>query len=157
MERPRSQNLRISHPMHQTNIRHHTHQAEGHHIPGGNAMSFPGSIHAETPMMFPPLLQTVQHCSNTCDHMATHLLHSPDVHRRNTQIRLLQDCATICSTLACFLARGSLLAKAVAHTCACICEVCGRECAQFPDQDSQRCARICLHCARECQAFAASA
>lgn len=102
------------------------------------------------------LLNTVEHCAATCEHMVTMLLGMHDVHARATQIQLLRDCASICQTMAIYLARHSGLAKSLANLCAHICEVCGNECAKFPDAESRRCAQICFNCAQECRAFAAS-
>ena len=102
------------------------------------------------------LLNMVQDCAATCEHMVTHLLHMQDLHMRTHQIQYLRDCATICATLACYLARRSVFSKMTANLCAYICQVCGQECAKFPDAESQNCAKICLHCAMDCRAFAAA-
>lgn len=108
-------------------------------------------------MQSPPLLTTVLGCMNVCEHMTTMMLGTQDVHARRNQINLLRDCATICNTLACYLARESVFARMTASLCARICEVCGNACAQFGDQASQSCARICMHCAQECRTYGASA
>ncbi|MDQ0194811.1 hypothetical protein J2T20_003182 [Paenibacillus wynnii] len=104
----------------------------------------------------PGLIQTVQNCAVTCEQMVTHLLHMSDVHNRVMQIQLLRDCVTICDTMVCYLARHSPFAKSLANFCACVCDVCGKECAKFPDPESQHCSRVCFHCAQECRMFAAS-
>lgn len=108
-------------------------------------------------MMFPPLLRTVQECQNVCEHMVTAMLGMPDVQSRRMQIQLLHDCARICATLAGYLASNSPFARSTASLCARICQLCGNECARFPDQMSQMCSQICFACAQECQAFAMSA
>ena len=108
------------------------------------------------PMMFPPLLHTVQHCAHVCEHMVPMVAGMPDAQARRNQIRLLADCATICHTLATYLARRSGLVPATAALCAGVCELCANECARFPDQHSQMCAQVCLHCAQECRAYASS-
>lgn len=100
------------------------------------------------------LLRTIQDCETTCEHMITMILGYPDITSRASQIQLLRDCAHICATTAAFLARLSGFSRTLAHVCAMICEMCGCECAKFPDQASQHCAQVCLHCARECRAFA---
>lgn len=101
------------------------------------------------------LLHMVQHCEATCEHMITHLICLPHDDRRDLQIRLLRDCADICTLMAKYLARNSCNARMLAGVCACICERCGNECARFPDAMSQHCAQVCLHCAHACRAFAA--
>ena len=101
------------------------------------------------------LLHTLQHCEATCEHMVTHLICLPHDDRRDLQIQLLRDCADICTLMAKYLARNSCNARVLASVCAYICELCGNECARFPDPMSQQCAQICLHCAQACRAFAA--
>lgn len=102
----------------------------------------------------PHLIQTVQHCAATCEHMVSMLAASPDVHARTQQIQFLRDCADICYTTARFLARGGHFTGQIAALCALICETCGNECAKFPDAHSQHCAQICLRCAHDCRRFA---
>jgi len=54
-----------------------------------------------------------------------------------------------------YLARDSFFSKALANSCAYVCEQCALECSKFPDQMSQNCAQVCQHCAQACRAFAA--
>ena len=104
-------------------------------------------------MAFPPLLNTVQNCASVCEQMVTAMLGTPDIDARRTQIRLLVDCANICTLMASYLAANSPFAKPLASLCAVVCEACGSECARFPDQMSQMCSQICLNCAQECAMF----
>lgn len=100
------------------------------------------------------LVKVIQDCEATCEHMTTHLKKRSDVHMRTRQLILLRDCADICGLTAKYVARDSIFARQCAVLCACVCEVCGAECARFPDRESQHCAMVCMHCARECRAFA---
>jgi hypothetical protein len=100
------------------------------------------------------LVKTIQDCEVTCEHMTFHLQKLQDFQMRAQQALLLRDCADICGLAAKFAARGSMFTRQTAALCACICEVCGQECARFPDQMSQHCARVCMYYARECRAFA---
>jgi hypothetical protein len=100
------------------------------------------------------LLQTVQHCAATCQHMVTMLLQYPDIQNRTAQIQLLRDCASICVTTAEFIARNSVFSRHLAHLCARLCEACGTECSRHQDAASQHCAQVCLSCAQECRSFA---
>ncbi|WZL74169.1 four-helix bundle copper-binding protein [Clostridiaceae bacterium 35-E11] len=100
------------------------------------------------------LVDTIQKCEETCEHMTTFLKRKADVHQRKRQLQLLRDCADICTLTAKYIARNSGFSRCIANLCAYICETCGIECAKFPDPESQNCAQICLHCARECRAFA---
>lgn len=103
-----------------------------------------------------PLVETVQQCEATCEHMITFLLRKHETHMRLLQIQLLRDCADICTSTAKYLARDSAFSKTMSDLCGYICETCGKECSKFPDAESQECARICLQCARECRSFAMS-
>lgn len=108
-------------------------------------------------IMYPlNLLQTIQHCAITCDHMITHMLFHEDINNRRTQLQLLRDCSDICHLTVSVIARKSHLGRMMAQVCAYICEVCGNECSKFMDHHSQDCARVCLHCSQECHSFAMS-
>lgn len=139
----------------------HDHHEHHHHMMGGlPGMMCPmmeNSMHGMH-MMHPhhSLINTVQHCEITCEHMITMLRHKHDVHMRSRQLGLLHDCADICTLTAKYLGRMSYFSKVIANTCAIICKTCGDECAKFPDAESQHCAQVCHHCARECAEFAKS-
>jgi hypothetical protein len=102
------------------------------------------------------LINTIQHCEMTCEHMTMMLKHKADINARVKQLSLLHDCADICTLTAKYISRMSSFSKATANLCAQICEVCGNECARFADAESQHCAQVCHHCARECRNFAMS-
>lgn len=119
------------------------------HIGGMRYMYYRTTSHG----MQPRLLKTVTECFAECEGMITMCLGMADVQARTKQIQLLRDCASICETTACFLARNSMFVKMCAHLCAYICEVCGHECMKHADTESQRCGQICLHCAQECKSF----
>lgn len=96
------------------------------------------------------LVQTVQDCEATCEHMAMHILSLPDVRSRATQGALLRECADICGLTAKILARNSVVDRQIADFCARIARSCGNECAKFSDAMSQQCSRVCLETAGEC-------
>lgn len=110
-------------------------------------------MHSSHMMHHGPLVKTIQDCEAICEHMTTMLKAKHDIRMRVAQLQLLRDCADICGLTAKYIARNSIFSKGIAHSCAHICEVCGRECARFADPESQHCARVCLNCARECRAF----
>jgi len=103
------------------------------------------------------VLETIQRCESICEFTEYSILQMEDSSHRREQLRLLRDCADICTLTAKYIARCSLFAKSIASFCAQICEVCGTHCLHHPDELSQRCGQICLHCAQECRAFAMSA
>lgn len=103
------------------------------------------------------VLETVQNCEAICEFTEYSILQMEGSSHRKEQLRLLRDCADICTLTAKYIARCSFFAKSIACLCAQICEVCGHHCLQHPDEQSQICGQICLHCAQECNAFAMSA
>ena len=103
------------------------------------------------------ILETVQKCEAICENTEYSILQTGAVSYRREQLRLLRDCADICTLTAKYLARCSLFAPTIASLCAKICEPCGSHCLQHPDELSQRCGQMCLHCAKECHAFSMSA
>ncbi|QHZ45965.1 four-helix bundle copper-binding protein [Bacillus sp. NSP9.1] len=102
------------------------------------------------------VLKTVQHCEAVCEFTANYILTREDANRRKEQLRMLRDCADICTLTAKYMARHSRFAKSPASVCAKICEACGNHCLRHPDQQSQKCGQTCLQCARECREFAMS-
>jgi len=102
------------------------------------------------------LIKIINNCEMMCEDTATYVIRCYCDKTRVRQLRLLRDCADICSLTAKYIARDSVCAKPTAELCADICEICGEECAKHPDHQSQHCSRVCLHCARECHEFAMS-
>lgn len=102
------------------------------------------------------ILGTIQHCEAICEFTEYSIKMEGSSHR-GEQLRLLRDCADICTLTAKYIARCSPFAKSIAALCAQICEICGTHCLQHPDELSQRCGQIYLHCAQECRAFAMGA
>lgn len=103
------------------------------------------------------VLETIQHCEAICEFTEYSILQMEGSSHRREQLRLLRDCADICTLTAKYIARCSFFSKSIASLCAQICEVCGKHCLKHPDEASQRCGQICLHCAQECRAFAMGA
>jgi hypothetical protein len=97
------------------------------------------------------VLETIQHCGAMCEFTEFSILQMEGSSHRREQLRLLRDCADICTLTAKYIARCSYFTKSIASLCAQICEVCGNHCLQYPDKLSQRCGQICLRCAQECR------
>lgn len=100
------------------------------------------------------ILNALQKCEETCEHMVTHILRHTDMQGRSKQVELLRDCADMCTFTGKYIARHSDFSKYTANLCAYVCSVCGNECLRFRDEMSQRCGRICHDCVRECKEFA---
>jgi len=107
-------------------------------------------------MLHHQVLETIQNCESVCEFTEYSILQMKDSSHRSEQLRLLRDCADICTLTAKYIARCSYFEKSIASLCAQICEVCGNHCLQHPDEQSQRCGHTCLNCARECRNFAMS-
>ncbi|AWI12611.1 hypothetical protein B4064_1172 [Caldibacillus thermoamylovorans] len=126
-------------------------------LPGTMATVGTNMSHSMATMHPTNLINIIQHCATTCDHMITHLTNHEEMNNRRLQLQLLRDCADICHVTASFIARNSHLNKMMAQICAQICEACGNECSKFNDRHSQHCAQVCYHCAQECRSFARAA
>ncbi|MFA9376079.1 MAG: four-helix bundle copper-binding protein [Lachnotalea sp.] len=103
--------------------------------------------------MYPNLVQMINNCEVTCEHMTHHLVMMKLVTTRMTQFGLLRDCSDICGLAARFISRGAYFSKVIADVCSEICYTCGNECLRYPDEMSQNCANICLECAKHCRQF----
>jgi phage host-nuclease inhibitor protein Gam len=101
------------------------------------------------------VLKTVQQCEVACEYTEYSIQQMGDI--RRDVLRLLRDCADICTLTAKYISRCSYFTKPIALLCAEICEVCGNHCLHNPDELLQRCGQMCLHCANECRVFAMSA
>lgn len=90
-------------------------------------------------------------CAQICEECLNLCLQEHNIKDRLMCIRTLQDCAEICTTSACFMARSSINAKEVCKVCETICEKCAEECDMFKDDHCQTSADACRHCAIECR------
>lgn len=53
------------------------------------------SPHLQSQVPYEHLLQTVQHCEATCEHMISMLINHEEAFLRRQQIQLLRDCADL--------------------------------------------------------------
>lgn len=106
-------------------------------------------IHVGTEMQ--SCIDSCNRCAQICEECLNLCLQEHNIKDRLMCIRTLQDCAEICTTSACFMARSSVNAKEVSNVCATICEKCASECDMFKDDHCRLCADTCRHCADECR------
>lgn len=100
-------------------------------------------------------MRALVHCHQTCLGMAmTHCLEVGGEHARPQHLRLMLDCAAICSTTADFLARKSQFHTQLCAFCAEICETCGADCEKVGDM--QPCVDACRNAAGVCREAARS-
>ncbi len=69
-------------------------------------------------------------CHAVCLATVSHCLRKGGEHAAPDHIRMLQDCAQICSTSADFMLRASPLHQMTCRICAGICEMCADDCTQ---------------------------
>ncbi|HWO98058.1 MAG TPA: four-helix bundle copper-binding protein [Bacillus sp. (in: firmicutes)] len=100
------------------------------------------------------VLQIAQNCEATCEYTKNEILKMEDIQSRQEQLKLLSDCANICTLTAKYIASQSQFAKSLASLCAQVCETCGNHCLKYSDKLSQACGQICFNCAQECRDFA---
>lgn len=73
---------------------------------------------SSNPMLEQRVLDIIQHCEAICEFTESMV----DPSHRREQLRLLRDCADICTLTAKYVARHSIFAKSLAMLCAHICE-----------------------------------
>lgn len=101
---------------------------------------------------------TCQECRVVCLETVSYCLEKGGKHAAAAHIRLLLDCAEICSASAGFLVRGSELHGRTCGVCADVCEACARSCeAMGDDAQMKRCAEVCRRCAQSCRSMATAA
>ena len=96
-------------------------------------------------------------CMQACEECYTACLNEPDVQARIMCIRVLRDCADICSLSSQYMSRNSEFSAQLCATCATICDACATECAKMKDTHCQKCADMCRKCADECRMMASQA
>jgi hypothetical protein len=101
-------------------------------------------------------IQLCQDCHALCTQMIRHCLELGGRHAAPDHIRLLMDCAQMCSTTADYMARGSLLHDRTCGLCAEICRLCAESCDQIQGDDQlvKQCAEMCRRCAESCEQMA---
>lgn len=143
-----------------------THDAAHDPISPSNRISEPAPLHASetTPaseghhMMdeMTQCIQLCQDCHTLCIQMIGHCLKLGGRHAAPEHIRLLMDCAQICTTTADYMARGSSLHDRTCSLCSEICRLCAESCEQLrgDDQLIKQCAEMCRRCADSCERMA---
>ena len=103
-------------------------------------------------------IENCSNCQRTClETAARHFRgeHTPKL--EEAHVRLLLDCAQICSTSADFMMRGSDMHGHTCGACAAICDRCADECDRMgEDPYMAACAEICRRCAESCREMAAA-
>jgi len=101
-------------------------------------------------------LQALSHCALTCHSMAlVHCLEMGGAHTHPPHLRLMLDCASVCTTTAELAGHKSQFHTQMAALCAVICETCAEACAALGDMED--CVAACQRCAAHCRTLARAA
>jgi len=143
-----------------------THDAVHHSTPQSNALPQPVLLDASEKVsaseghhMMDEMrrcIQLCQDCHALCIQTIGHCLKLGGRHAAPDHIRLLMDCAQMCSTTADYMARGSSLHDRTCSLCSEICRLCAEGCEQIrgDDQLVKQCAEMCRRCAESCERMA---
>jgi len=101
-------------------------------------------------------IQLCQDCHAICIQMIGHCLKLGGRHAAPDHIRLLMDCAQICTTTADYMSRGSSFHDRTCGLCSEICRRCVESCEQVvgDDQMVKQCADLCRRCSGSCERMA---
>jgi hypothetical protein len=97
-------------------------------------------------------IENCQRCHAACLSTTTYCLEQGGRHVEPAHLRLMLDCADICSTCEGFMLRGSDLHHLTCGVCAEVCERCATACEKMGDDPRMRaCAEACRRCAKSCR------
>lgn len=100
-------------------------------------------------------IQNCLDCHSICLNTIAYCLQQGGMHSELVHIRLLTDCAQICSTSAHFMLRGSNFHARICGACAEVCQACAAECDRMGDDAQMKaCANMCRRCAESCRNMA---
>jgi hypothetical protein len=104
-------------------------------------------------------IQLCQDCHSLCTQLIGHCLQLGGRHAAPNHIRLLMDCAQMCTTTADYMARESSFHDRTCGLCSEICRLCAESCEQVAgdDQMVKQCAELCRRCAGSCERMASKA
>jgi hypothetical protein len=97
-------------------------------------------------------IQQCQDCHARCIELINHCLMVGGRHAAPTHIRLLMDCAQLCTVTADFMARDSAFHDRTCQLCAELCRSCADSCAEVAGDDQlvRECVDLCHRCAESC-------
>lgn len=101
------------------------------------------------------LIKILYECATACYNCVDGCL-DEDANMMAECIRTDLDCADICTTVASFLARGSVHGKHLLSECIEICKNCATECEKHDHDHCKECARICRECIAACEKYRAA-
>ncbi len=101
-------------------------------------------------------IQLCQDCHARCIELINHCVTLGGRHIAPVHIRLLMDCAQLCTVTADFVARASSFHDRTCGLCAELCRRCAESCEQVAGDDPimKQCAELCRRCAESCDRMA---
>ena len=101
-------------------------------------------------------IQLCHDCHARCISIINHCLTLGGRYAAPAHIRLLMDCAQMCTITADFMARASSFHNRTCRLCAELCRGCADSCARVAgdDQTVKQCAELCRRCAESCDRMA---
>ncbi|HMS85725.1 MAG TPA: four-helix bundle copper-binding protein [Nitrospira sp.] len=101
-------------------------------------------------------IQLCQDCHARCIQLINHCLTLEGRHADPVHIRLVMDCAQLCTVTADFMARASAFHGRTCSLCAELCRRCAGNCEQIAGEDQlmKQCADLCRRCAESCDRMA---
>lgn len=101
-------------------------------------------------------IRLCQDCHALCVQIIGHCVALGGRHATPDHIRLLMDCAQICTTTADYMLRESSLHDRMCGLCSEICRLCAESCEHIAgdDQMVKQCAEMCRRCAASCTQMA---
>ena len=101
-------------------------------------------------------IQLCQDCHALCIQLIDHCLTVGGRFAAPAHIRILMDCAQLCTVTADFMARASSFHDRTCTLCAELCRRCAESCDQVAGNDQliKQCAELCRRCAESCDRMA---
>jgi hypothetical protein len=101
-------------------------------------------------------IELCRDCHAMCMQTIAHGLKLGGRHAVPDHIRLLMDCAQMCTTTVDYMLRGSSFHDRVCRLCSDLCAQCGQDCVKVAGDDQliKRCIEVCRQCAESCERMA---
>lgn len=101
-------------------------------------------------------IELCRDCHATCMQTIAHGLKLEGHHAAPDHIRLLMDCAQMCTTTVDYMLRESSFHDRVCRLCSDLCTQCGQNCVKVAGDDQliKRCIEVCRQCAESCKRMA---
>ena len=96
------------------------------------------------------IINELTSCLTYCENCYTACFEEPDIKHLTRCIKLVRDCAEVCSLTLGFVARNSSEAVAMVRTCAELCATCAEECNKHDHVHCKECADACSSCEESC-------